>query len=77
MSTEQDVQEVIVQTLKVKPDELQLETSLSNSLGVDSTEIVDLIVALEKRFRVKINSKEITKDSSVNGIISLIKNKQA
>lgn len=76
MSVEQALKEVIVQTLSVKPEEIKLDEKLEDSLGIDSTEIVDLKVALEKRFGLKIEAKEITKFSSPKEIISLIESKQ-
>lgn len=77
MSVEEDVKEVIVQTLSVKPEEVKMEEKLSDSLGVDSTEMVDLTIALEKKLRVKIEAKEITKSSSPQEIVTLIESKKA
>ncbi|MBU4310137.1 acyl carrier protein [bacterium] len=77
MSVEEEVKEVIVQTLSVKPEEVKVEEKLSDSLGVDSTEMVDLTVALEKKFGVKIDAKEITKSSSPQEIVTLIESKKA
>jgi acyl carrier protein len=77
MSVEEDVKEVIVQTLSVKPEEVKMEEKLSDSLGVDSTEMVDLTVALEKKLGVKIDAKEITKSSSPKEIVTLIESKKA
>ena len=76
MSVQQQVQEVIVQTLSVKPEEIKIEQTLYDSLGVDSTEIVDLRVALEKKFALTIEAKEITKSSSPKDIVGLIENKR-
>ena len=76
MAVEQDVQEVIVRTLSVKPEEVKLGEKLYDSLGVDSTEIVDLRVALEKKFGLKIEAKEITKSNSPADIAALIKSKK-
>ncbi|MCQ9208421.1 MAG: acyl carrier protein [Omnitrophica bacterium] len=76
MSVQQQVQEVIVQTLSVKPEEIKIEQTLYDSLGVDSTEIVDLRVALEKKFALTIEAKEITKSSSPKDIVGLIESKR-
>ncbi len=76
MAVEEDVQEVIVQTLSVKPEEIKVDEKLYDSLGVDSTEIVDLRVALEKKFSVKIDAKEITKFSTPRDIAALIEGKK-
>ncbi len=75
MSVEQSVKEVIVQTLSVKPEEVKIDQSLSDSLGMDSTEIVDLKVALEKKFNVKFDPQEINKSSSPAEIVSLLERK--
>jgi acyl carrier protein len=75
MAVEQDVTEVIVQTLSVKPDEVKLDEKLYDSLGVDSTEMVDLRVALEKKFGIKLEAKEVAKDSVLRDIVVLIEGK--
>lgn len=77
MAMDEQVQAVIVQTLNVKPAEVKLDEKLSDALGVDSTELVDLRVALEKRFGVKFESQEITKFSSPRDIIKLMESKGA
>lgn len=77
MSVEQNVTEVIVTTLSVKAEEVKLDQSLYDSLGMDSTELVDLKVALEKKFSVKFSAEEITKSSTPKSIAALIANKGA
>ena len=76
MSSEQEVKQVIAETLSLTPDEVQLDGKLSEALDVDSTEVVDLRVALEKQFGVKIEANEVTKFSSLREIISVIDNKK-
>jgi len=75
MSVEQDVEAIITQTLNVLPEEIKLDERLYDSLGVDSTEIVELVIALEKKFSVEIEDKRITKFSSPREIIALIESK--
>ncbi|MEA3328707.1 MAG: acyl carrier protein [Candidatus Omnitrophota bacterium] len=76
MAVEEDVKEVIIQTLSVKPEEVKLDKNLYDSLGVDSTEMVDLRIALEKKFGIKIEGKEIGKTSSPDDIIKVIGSKR-
>lgn len=75
MSVEQGVKEVIVKTLSVKADEIKMNQSLYDSLGMDSTELVDLRVALEKKFNIKFEPKEISKSSSPQDIANNIAKK--
>ena len=71
------VKEELANLLKVKIEELKDESTLVDSIGVDSTEMVESLIALEKSFGVKLSPKEITKNSTINDIVSNIKGKLA
>jgi len=71
------VKVVLANLLKVKIEELKDDISLQNSIGVDSTEMVESVIALEKSFGVKLNIKEITKNSTINDIANNIQSKLA
>ena len=75
MDTKVKVKNVLADLLKVKIDELKDGVSLINSIGVDSTEMVEAMIALEKAFSVKLSLKEITKNSTINDIVSNIEQK--
>jgi acyl carrier protein len=77
MSVEQGVREIIIEILSVEPEEIKMDEKLSDSLGVDSTEMVNVILALEKKFDLRIHDKQITKFSSLRDIITLIESKRA
>ena len=69
------IKDVLVNLLKVKPEELKDDVSLQDSIGVDSTEMVEACIALEKAFGTKISPKEVTKTSTINQIEGIIKAK--
>ena len=71
------VKEVLANLLKIKIEELKDDVSLQNSIGVDSTEMVESVIALEKAFGVKLNVKEVTKNSTINDIANNIQSKLA
>ena len=77
MDTKTKIKEVLVNLLKVKIEELRDEVSLQDSISVDSTEMVESVIALEKAFAIKLNPKEISKYSSINDIEKVILSKQA
>jgi acyl carrier protein len=77
MDTKTKVKEILSGLLKVKIEELKDDLSLQNSIGVDSTEMVESVIALEKSFGVKLNIKEITKNSTINDIANNIQSKLA
>jgi len=77
METKDKIKEILVNLLKVKPEELKDDLSLQDSIGVDSTEMVEAVIALEKAFNIKLTPKEVTKFSTINEIEKVIISKQA
>ncbi len=75
MDTKTKIKETLVNLLKVKLEELKDEVSLQDSIGVDSTEMVESVIALEKAFGIKLNPKEISKFSTINDIEKVISSK--
>ena len=59
---EQDVirmtNEVFVDSFEISKDKLVPEANIFNDLGLDSLDIVDLVVALQKKFGITIRSDE-------------------
>jgi acyl carrier protein len=76
MDTKTKVKDVIVKLLKVKPDELKDGQTLEQCLGVDSTEMVEVCIALQKEFGVKIEEKEVAKYHSLDQIAQVIDTKK-
>lgn len=59
---------------------LNIETNnpndfLQKDLGMDSQEVVSLMIELEKIFDIKLNMNDINRDMSVSEIIEVLKNK--
>lgn len=75
METKEKIKDVLVKLLKVRPEELKDDVSLTNGIGVDSTEMVEAVIALEKEFGAKLSPKEITKFSTINDIEKVIQSK--
>ncbi len=75
METKDRIKNVLVKLLKIKPEELKDGISLQDSIGVDSTEMVETVIALEKEFNTKLSVKEITKFSTIDQITTSINSK--
>ena len=69
------IKKVLVDLLKVKPEELKDDVSLQDSIGVDSTEMVETVIALGKNFGITLGAKEITKFSTISDIEKVIQAK--
>lgn len=67
------VKSIIVEQLGVDPDEVTLESSFLDSLGADSLDIVELIMALEEEFNMEIPDEEAEKINTVGDVVEYIK----
>ena len=76
MGLKEEVRDLICNTLEVGKDEVKDGQKLYDSLGVDSTEMVELIVTLNKNFGIKIETDEITKFSTPEEIVAVIETKK-
>ena len=52
------INEVFVDSFEIPGDKLVPEANIFNELGLDSLDIVDLVVALQKKFKVTIRDDE-------------------
>jgi len=73
--TKAKIKGVFVELLKIKPEELKDDLNLSDSIGVDSTEMVEAVIALGKAFSINLNAKDITKFMTINDIEKVISSK--
>lgn len=77
IQTKEKIREVLINLLKIKPESLHDDINLADGIGVDSTEMVETVIALEKTFSMKLSPKEITKYSTINEIEKVINSKLA
>jgi len=48
-----------VTQLKISPDEISNTANLFNDCGLDSTSVVELVIALEQQFKITIDEDEL------------------
>lgn len=75
MSLEEKVKGVFKDVLEIGPEEIKEGEQFSQSLGMDSTEMVEINVAIKKEFDLDIENNEIKKDMSFNQLIEFLKSK--
>jgi len=63
---------IIAEELGVDKDEVTPEASLSEDLGADSLDAVELIMAIEEEFDVEIEDSEATKIKTVQDILDYL-----
>lgn len=72
----QDIQakitEIICEQLDVKPEEVEASKSFTEDLQADSLAVVELVLAFEENFDVKIPDDEVDKIRTVGDAVSYI-----
>jgi acyl carrier protein len=76
MALKEEIIGFICDTLDVNASELKEDQKMYDSIGIDSTEIVELVVALKKKFEIPLETDEITKFSTPLDIIATVEKKQ-
>ena len=70
--TFEKVKEIIVQQLGLEESEVKEDTSFE-ALGLDSLDVVELIMALEEEFGIEVPEVEAEKIVSVGDVVEYIK----
>lgn len=74
-SIEEKFRSVLKRVLDIKESEIVPGAKLDDSLGIDSTEMVEISVALKKELGIVLKDNEIKKTQSFDEIVSVLKSK--
>lgn len=73
---EQDVIEIVANTLKVKKDSITSESRFVEDLKADSLDTVELMMAIEAKYKCDIPDEEASKILTVSDVIQYIQKGQ-
>lgn len=69
------IKDIIVEQLDVEGDAVTMEASITEDLGADSLDVVDLVMSIEESFDVEIPDEEVENIKTVGDIVKYIENK--
>lgn len=69
------IKDIIVEQLDVEEDAVTMEASITDDLGADSLDVVDLVMSIEESFNVEIPDEEVENIKTVGDIVKYIENK--
>ena len=70
------VMEILAEELGVELDQINMNSHLQDDLGADSLAVVEVIMAFEDEFDLKIPEEDTTQLTTVQDIITYIESKQ-
>ena len=66
------VRDILVDQLDVEEDKVTMEASITDDLGADSLDVVDLVMSLEEEFDVEIPDDQVENIKTVGDIVRYI-----
>jgi acyl carrier protein len=72
---ESKLKSIFKKALDIKESEIVPSAKLDESLGIDSTEMVELSVVIKKELGIILKDGELKKTYSFNDIVGILKNK--
>ena len=67
-----EVRAILVEQLGVDPAEVSVESSFQEDLNADSLDLVELIMEMEDRFKIKIPDEEAEKIATVGQAVDYV-----
>ena len=69
------VKEIIVDQLECDEDQVTMEASITEDLGADSLDVVDLVMSIEESFDVEIPDEDVEGIKTFGDIVKYIESK--
>ena len=69
------VKKIIVDQLDVEEDKVTEAASITDDLGADSLDVVDLVMSFEEEFDIEIPDDQVDKIKTVGDIVKFIEEK--
>ena len=66
------VRDILVEQLDVEEDKVTMEASITDDLGADSLDVVDLVMSLEEEFDVEIPDDQVENIKTVGDLVRYI-----
>ena len=66
------IKNIIVENLGVSPEEVKLDSLLSDDLGADSLDAVEIAMAIEEEFGIDIPDEVLEKFKKVSDIVNFV-----
>ncbi len=70
------VKALVAEQLDADADSIQENTSISDDLGADSLDVVDLVMAIEDEFSIEIPEDQVENIKTVGDIVKYIEDNQ-
>ena len=67
---------LLVEELRINPDDVKMEAELAGDLGINSLEIADLVYNCEERFDIEIDEEALVNFKTVGDVVKYLESKE-
>ncbi len=67
---------VLVEDLRVNPDDITMEAELAGDLGINSLELADLVYSCEEKFNIIIDDENLHDFKTVGDVVKYLEETQ-
>jgi acyl carrier protein len=71
-NTEQEIISIIADVSGYDPEEIKPESKLADNLEIDSIQAIEIVVAIEKKYKISVRDEDVPNITTVGETISLV-----
>ena len=71
------IKNLLVEELRITPDDITPEAELANDLGINSLELADLILLCEEKFGITIDDDDLHTFITIGDVVAYLEKKGA
>lgn len=71
------IKEIICEYVEIEPEDITLESSLRYDIGASSFDLMNIAVAIEEKFKIKISNAAMPKVKTVGDVVEMLEAKLA
>ncbi|MCL2096046.1 MAG: acyl carrier protein [Oscillospiraceae bacterium] len=72
----EQIVDIISKQLKTEPEEITPETNITEDLGADSLDIVELLMSIEEAFGVSVPDEDVQGLKTIKDIVDYVESKK-
>lgn len=71
---EEELKQIIAYVIEIEPEKVTPDARFIQDLGMDSIKTVELVVAIEQKFKISIRDEELPRIATLRQAVELAKN---
>ena len=70
------IRHILSEQLDIAEDDITMESNISEDLGADSMDVVDLIMSIEDEFEIEVPDESVENIKTVGDVVNFIENEK-